>query len=124
MREPAAFAGSPDALYNGRGGTSRCSGWGSGSARLVAEPAGRLSDPRSAVSAEPIDTWIATVTASGTATDDELAAAAATTRTVHPRHDPRRRDLRRGLRTSATCGRRPRAASVALAYGHGRREKT
>ncbi len=75
---PSAFARTGRGLYVGPAGTSPCS--------VSGLPAGERSTPRPFAETSPevrevnagsIDAWIATVTASSTATDDELAAATA-----------------------------------------------
>jgi uncharacterized protein YndB with AHSA1/START domain len=80
---PAAFAGSgAGALYVGPGWDVALLGlalWLGG--EMVGEPAVWEASPEvHEVNAESIDAWIATVSASGTATDDELAAATAAAR--------------------------------------------
>ncbi len=80
---PAAFAGSgAGALYVGPGWDVALLGltlWLRG--ELVEDPAAWEASPEVwEVSAGSIEAWIATVTASGTATDDEVAAATAAAR--------------------------------------------
>jgi uncharacterized protein YndB with AHSA1/START domain len=80
---PAAFAGSgAGALYVGPGWDVALLGltlWLRG--ELVEDPAAWEASPEvREVSAGSIEAWIATVTASGTATDDEVAAAIAAAR--------------------------------------------
>ena len=80
---PAAFAGSgAGALYVGPGWDVALLGlalWLRG--ELVEDPAAWEASPEvREVNAGSIEAWIATVTASGTATDDEVAAATAAAR--------------------------------------------
>ena len=80
---PAAFAGSgAGALYVGPGWDVALLGltlWLRG--ELVEDPAAWEASPEVwGVNAGSIEAWIATVTASGTATDDEVAAATAAAR--------------------------------------------
>ena len=80
---PVAFAGGgAGALYVGPGWDVALLGlalWLRGD--LVDDPAAWEASPEvRAVSAASVDAWVATVTASGTATDDELAAATAAAR--------------------------------------------
>ena len=80
---PAAFAGSgAGALYVGPGWDTALLGlalWLRG--ELVDDPAVWEASPEvRAMNAASIDAWVATVTASGTASDEEVAAAAAAAR--------------------------------------------